>query len=257
VKTLLAIGRKAKDAHIVLLEEPENHLSFSSLRSLITKIEAQCEDKQVIMATHSSFVLNKLGMDKLILLGDGSAMKLTELPDDTASYFKRLSGYDTLRLVLAKRAILVEGPSDDLVVQRAYMDLHGKLPIEDGIDVISVGLSFARFLDIARRLKVRTSVVTDNDGKDPKLVEERYSKYAVEPEITVHVGDDQNLRTLEPQLLAANDLATLNAILGTNYDSDEELLEYMADNKTACALAIFETDQSVTMPKYILDAIAE
>jgi len=35
VKTLLAIGRKAEDAHIVLIEEPENHLSFSSMRRLI------------------------------------------------------------------------------------------------------------------------------------------------------------------------------------------------------------------------------
>ena len=40
------------------------------------------------------------------------------------NYFKKLPGYDTLRLVLAKRVILVEGPSDELVVQRAYRDAH-------------------------------------------------------------------------------------------------------------------------------------
>lgn len=56
----------------------------------------------------------------------------------------------TLRLVLAERVTLVEGPSDELVVQRAYLDAHGKLPIKDGVDVISVrGLQAKRFLDIA------------------------------------------------------------------------------------------------------------
>ena len=42
-------------------------------------------------------------------------------------------------LVLAKRVILVEGPSDELVVQRAYRDAHnGRLPIQDGVDVMSM-----------------------------------------------------------------------------------------------------------------------
>ena len=68
-----------------------------------------------------------------------------------------MSGYDTLRLILCKKAILVEGDSDELVVQRAYMDIHnGRLPIQDGIDVITVGLSFLRFLEVATILKKKT-----------------------------------------------------------------------------------------------------
>jgi predicted ATP-dependent endonuclease of OLD family len=118
VKTLLAIGQRAEDAHIVLIEEPENHLSFSSLRQLISKVEERCAKKQVIIATHSSFVLNKLGLDHLLLIGNKASSKFAELPPDTIAYFKKLSGYDTLRVVLAKRAILVEGPSDELVIQR-------------------------------------------------------------------------------------------------------------------------------------------
>src|SRR5690606_3720820 len=90
-----------------------------------------------------------------------------DLEDTTHKYFKKLSGYDTLRLILCKKAILVEGDSDELVVQKAYMDKHeGKLPIEDNIDVISVrSLAFKRFLEIAKELKHPTAVVTDNDGK--------------------------------------------------------------------------------------------
>jgi predicted ATP-dependent endonuclease of OLD family len=32
----------------------------------------------------------------------------------------KLPGYDTLRLILCNKAILVEGPSDELIVQKAY-----------------------------------------------------------------------------------------------------------------------------------------
>jgi putative ATP-dependent endonuclease of OLD family len=58
-----------------------------------------------------------------------------------------LAGYETLRLILTEKAVLVEGPSDELVFQKLYMQENDrKLPIEDGIDVISVqSLAFKRF----------------------------------------------------------------------------------------------------------------
>lgn len=40
----------------------------------------------------------------------------------------------------------------------------GRLPVEDGIEVISVGISFLRFLEIASIIDKPTCVVTDNDG---------------------------------------------------------------------------------------------
>ena len=69
--------------------------------------------------------------------------------------------------MLCKKAILVEGDSDELVVQRAYLDKYGKPPIEDNIDIISArNLSFLRYLKIAKQLMIPVCVVTDNDGDD-------------------------------------------------------------------------------------------
>lgn len=259
VKTLLAIGRKAEGAHIVLIEEPENHLSFSSMRRLISKIESQCEGKQVIIATHSSFVLNSLGLDNLVLLGEDTASRITELPAETTRYFKKLSGYDTLRLVLAKRAILVEGPSDELVVQRAYLDVHGQLPIDAGVDVINVrGLSFKRFLDLAVSIGRQVAVVTDNDEKEVDEVMDRYKEYADGGNVAIYVGEDKTLPTLEPQIAAVNDLDTLNRVLGKTFDNKAELVEYMSksENKTSVALAVLESGESIVMPEYIRGAVA-
>lgn len=112
--------RAAGAAHVLLVEEPENHLSFSSMTQLIDKIAALSTAQQVIIATHSSFVLNKLGVDNVILFSARGHIKLDQLPTDTHDYFMKLPGHDTLRLILAKQAILVEGPSDELIVQRAF-----------------------------------------------------------------------------------------------------------------------------------------
>lgn len=258
LKILLALNKKVEDAHVVLVEEPENHLSFPNLGKLVRKITEKCQGKQVFVTTHSSYVLNKLGLEKLVLLSPSQGYRLDYLPSDTQDYFRKLSGYDTLRLVLAKRCILVEGPSDELVVQRAYKDAHGCLPAEDGVDVINVrGLSFKRFLDIAQLLtQNKVSVVTDNDGKDVVDVLAGYSQYAQCENIEVHVGEGAQYKTLEPQLLAANGLETMNDVLGKSYTTDDALLTYMKGNKTTCALDIFSSATTITMPEYIRNAVA-
>jgi hypothetical protein len=256
LKILLALYRNLDKSHVVLVEEPENHQSPASLNTLVDKIRERCEGRQVFVSTHSSFVINKLGLDNLALLGEDEPFRLTDLDPSTLDYFKKLPGYDTLRAVLAKRIILVEGPSDELVLQRAYMDAHGKLPIEAGIDVISVrGLSARRFLEIAAPLGKTVEVVLDNDGKAVAEVEERYGAYQKDAGISIHVSDPSDGPTLEPQLLKANGLAALNEVFGKDYGTEEELAGFMKDNKTSCALRVLESDKQIRMPAYIEAAV--
>lgn len=259
LKILLALTRRVQESHMILIEEPENHLSFSSLNDLVERIASQCGERQLIIATHSSYVVNKLGLDQLMLLGGtGSAARLKDLPSGTQDYFKKLPGYDTLRLVLAKQVVLVEGPCDELVFERAYVDRHGHRPIEDGIDVISVhGLSATRFLDLAIPLQRRAVVLADNDGDYAKKVDDRYAAYTAHDFITVARSDDDTLPTLEPQLLGTNGLDRVNAILGKSFASDDDFLKYAENNKTDVALGFHDhpATESVTWPKYVEDSI--
>lgn len=258
VQMRLAVAGDEK-SRVLLIEEPENHLSHSNLNRLMDDIQHDCADRQVIVTTHSPFVLNKLGIDNLRLLSHtGRPTRLTELTPETKAYFMKLPGYDTLRLILAKRSILVEGPSDELIVQGVYRDKHdGRLPLEDGVDVIAVGsLAFNRFLAIAGPLRLHVRVVTDNDG-DVAALKEKYADYldGAHPTIRICYDDDEERRTLEPQLLKANSLEILNRILGKSYPTDGDLLDYMERHKTDCALKMFETAEPWSAPQYIADAI--
>ena len=256
LKIMLALERKGGESKVILIEEPENHLSFSSMNKLIGKIKDKCIGKQILITTHSAYVLNKLGLEYLILLQDCKTVKLTDLAPDTLNYFKKLPGYDTLRLVLAKKAILVEGPSDELVVQKAYLQKHKRLPIDDGVDVINVrGLSFHRFLDIAEKLNKITIVVTDNDGDYKIKVDEKYSEYKASSCIKICRSTDNAAPTLEPQLIKSNGLQKLNELMHTNHKTEENMKVYMENNKTECALRIFETTDLIQFPQYIEDAI--
>lgn len=271
VKTDLALSdRKAESSQIILIEEPECHITHVRLNQLLKNIKENYGDKQIIVSTHSSFVSNKLGLDNLILLNQQKTIRFSDLRSKT--FFEKVSGYDTLRMILCKKAILVEGDSDELVVQRAYMDVHnGKLPIEDEIEVMSVGTSFLRFLEIAERLNISVKVVTDNDGDIPAL-EKKYNRYIGKNKIenieicyddnqyegTLKLGKDEkafNYNTLEPLLVKENGLDVLNKIFGTVYESEDDLHKYMKTNKTDCALKIFLAEENIKYPKYIERAI--
>lgn len=273
IKTKLAINHKrARDCNVVLMEEPESHLSFAGLSQLISGITDNNEEKQFIISTHSSFVANKLGLNSLFLLSQYGTANFTDMSVETTGFFKRIAGYDTLRLVLSQKAILVEGDSDELIVQKAYMLRHnGHLPIQDGIDVISVGTSFLRFLEIGKLLKKTIAVVTDNDSH-PEALNKKYAGYLnsnadqnnsiaifFDPDIDTGdleiSGKPYNYNTLEPKLLKVNSLKLFNEIFKTTYSTEDELRRYMQSHKTECALAIFETGKDVQFPEYIIRAI--
>ncbi len=262
VKTNLALGhKKAQEANLILIEEPENHLSHGRLNGLMQSILEGCAEKQIIITTHSSFVANKLGLQHLILLNDQRSTRLPDLPTDTYEFFKKLPGYQTLRLILCRKAVLVEGDSDELILQKAYMEKNeGKLPINDGIDVISAQLTFKRFLDIAAKINQPVAVVTDNDGKYEQNIVKKYKDYIDFKCVSIFADDREELKTLEPQFVDANkaNLKTLCKVIGIKnkkYNTADKITKYMSNSKTTWALRVFKTEETLQYPEYIINAV--
>lgn len=256
-KMLLAMDKHAKDKHVVLIEEPENHLSFGNLNELLGRIKERGKDQQLILTTHSSLVLNKLGLDKLTLFAGKTHTRFNALSDETRDHFLKLAGYDTLRLLLAKSTILVEGPSDELIVQKAYQQRFGHAPIDDGIDVISVQLTFKRFLELGAKLGRKIVVITDLDSDvSQDKARKRFQDFE-RPDGNVRgfIGEVKNGSTLEPQLVAAAGLIELNRLFHTAFTTDQALVDYMTASKTDSALALLLAEDEIIFPAFINDAI--
>ena len=234
------------------------------MTKLISKIEENT-DKQVFIATHSSFIANKLDLQNIHIVYKGKINSLKNLKQDTRDYFKKLPGYDTLRAILANKVILVEGPADELIIQRAYLDKNGKLPIEDGMDIISVNaLAFKRYCDIALLVGKNITIVTDNDGDIQKNIIDKYSEYIGKDTITICYEKDEKLNTLEPSVIFANlengkiTDTFINAISkkeSMKGKSIEEIKEFMKNNKTKWSMRIFDYKENIKYPQYIMDAI--
>ncbi len=255
IKMSLAMSRTADACTFVLIEEPENHLSYTSLSRLIARIrKLASDDQQLFVCTHSSFVLNRLGVDRLLLLSDGVPAKLSSLEQSTVDYFRKLAGYDTLRLALADTAVLVEGPSDAIIFERAYRDQTGAPPIESGIDVISMGgLTFKRALELCAALDRDAIILRDNDGKTPQVIREGLEDLLEQGKRELFVGDPSAGDTLEPQIAFANDEEALREVLALGQGTDLE--SWMSSNKTEAALRIHDSEKTITMPPYIMEAI--
>ncbi|MBQ0957266.1 ATP-dependent endonuclease [Serratia symbiotica] len=179
--------------------------------------------------------------------------KISELDPDTVSYFQKLPGYDTLRMALANKVVLVEGPSDEIVFERIFQDLYGKRPMEFGIDVISMrGLSLGRCLELCAALDKNVAVLRDNDGIDPILLRDPVENWLATDRRELFIGSVESGTTLEPQLVHHNSEASIRAILGITQVAD--LTKWMNREKTETALRIASTSQSITPPDYMQNA---
>ncbi|MDK9838540.1 ATP-dependent nuclease [Klebsiella michiganensis] len=213
VQIKLAIQNKSKDIDLVMMEEPENHLSHTNLNKLVHYIERQRGTKQLFLTTHSSYVLNKLSIDKICLVQSGYK-RLHKLDPAVVKTLKRLPGYDTLRVALSRNVILVEGPSDELVLKKIYHRKHGRLPEQDGIDIIVVrGVGFDTFISVGMEIGTSINVLRDNDGAYDENVVKARDAYAAYPNIKLISSENDEEFSLEPAMIYANsiDLKTLNA----------------------------------------------
>ena len=275
----LALRKADNDRqNIILLEEPEGHLSHARLSMLLKDIVDKTEGNQIVVSTHSSYVANKLMLNRLVWIEGSTTNGLNGLDSSTARFFNKIAGYDTLRILFCRGAVLVEGDSDELVVQKAYMDSHsGRLPIQDGIEVISVGTSFLRFLELAQAMGKCVVAITDNDG-DLEAVQKKYKDYQIlksedassvtgvdaVPHIAVSFpqrlllkGEIENYsyNTLEPELFEENGLTCINEILDKEFESRDKALRYMKNNKVETAMRFFEYEGLFVVPPYIISAL--
>lgn len=256
----------SSESPILLMEEPECHLSHTTLVKLLSIIEkAMAAGRQTFITTHSPFVLNRLGLDKMFIMGEsGTPRTITDgsISSDTVMYFKRLSGYDTLRIILAEKAVLVEGPTDEMVFDWAFHKLRNIYPTESGIDVIECGIQYRRAFELAAAVdKSPVAALRDNDNKGEEHWKEAAKPFCKPGKRALFVGHDGEGYTIEPQMVRANagKLELLAKATKSNVSDSKGLEQYLLNNKVLWSLRLIEHDteesEQLEVPCYIREAI--
>ncbi|MCT1182753.1 ATP-dependent endonuclease [Lactococcus lactis] len=168
-----------EDVQVVLVEEPENHLSYLNMHKLIEIIEGGDNSKQMFIATHSNMIASRLELKNIILIGsDAKKTDLTELTAETSRFFTKAPNSNVLNFILAKKAILIEGDAEYILLEKFYEMIREDKPFADDVAIISCGgKSFKRYLEIAKILDKRVAVITDNDSDFEKNITESYKDF--------------------------------------------------------------------------------
>ncbi|MEK2458004.1 AAA family ATPase [Tetragenococcus halophilus] len=251
VRTEMALNNNAFD--LVLIDEPESHLSYTRTRQLINAINSITQG-QIVVASHSSLIVNRLNLKNTIILSNQDSRTLFSLQPETAKYFEKVDNLDILRFILAEKVILVEGAAEYIILPQLFSQIQKKEMDNYGVDIISMGsISFGRYRELSKILNKKVAVITDNDKKD--------IEYELDDKFKIYTDDLKENWTLEA------------AFYNENQDFFDELYEqkntepvyrerrvpkalaHMLKNKTDNAIEIERHLDELTIPNYLKEAV--
>lgn len=262
INTEFLLTNSSEDSNIVLIEEPENHLSHLNMHKLIDKIIAADSEKQTFIATHSNMIVSRLDLQNAVFVSDQGIMKLNELEPNTAKFFEKAPDNNVLNFILSQRAILVEGDAEYILLNEFYKYLIGNESYINDVTIVSCGgKTFKRYLEIARILGKKVAVITDNDYDYDKNITENYKDYVTDC-ISIFADTDISKHTFEVCLYKYNS-NFIETYLANKYMTNG-VQDYMLKNKAEAAfrlLCLFTEDNPETnldkfnIPTYIEEAI--
>lgn len=258
VKTQLALSRAA-DIPVILLEEPENHLSHLNMRRMIEDIEKN-QQAQLFISTHSDLISTRLDLRNCILMNSAEPAMTTSLgfiDKGTANFFMKAPDNNMLQFVLAKKVILVEGDAEFILMDAFCKRVHGHSLAEMGIDVIAVdGKCFKRYLEIAKQIGVRVAVVTDNDRNYDENITASYNGYMNNEYANIKVYADNNNERYTFEVAVYNDNTIgCDELFGADRRT-LSVLNYMLANKAEAAYKLLtQKGETILVPQYIKEAL--
>lgn len=258
VKTQLALSR-AEEIPVILLEEPENHLSHLNMRKMIEDIE-KSQQAQLFISTHSDMISTRLDLRNCILMNSAEPARTVSLgfvDGGTANFFMKAPDNNMLQFVLAKKVILVEGDAEFILMDAFCKRVLNQTLAERGIDVIAVdGKCFKRYLEIARQIGVKVAVVTDNDKNYAENITNAYNGYMNNEYANIKVfADTDNERYTFEVAVDKDNEADCDELFGAGRRT-LSVIEYMLANKAEVAYKLLtQKGETINVPQYIREAL--
>lgn len=261
IKTQIALSKKS-GLDVILMEEPENHLSFSNLQKMLEEISGQHDNSQIILTTHNNMIASRLNIQNVLWITSQNIKKLKNVDKDVADFFMKADDNSFLQLLLSKKVFLVEGATEFLLLPKFYKQIIGRSIEEDEISIISCnGISYERYLEIAKDTDKKIAVITDNDGNTSKIAEA--NKFNNEHNLqNIFMGATADEWTWEVCIYKQNK-DTLDKTIsiekgaeykfhGKNYGA---VLGKMLNNKVDIAYKMLISDEQFNIPQYVKDSI--
>lgn len=243
--------KKSDSYDLLLIEEPENHLSHINMHRLIEMLNQE-ETKQIFISTHSNMISSRLDLKNIILISEQDICDFASISNDTSKFFVKAPNTNLLNFILSKKALLVEGDAEYILLNEFYKIVNGNNAYDDSVTIISCGgKTFKRYLELADMLKIKVAVVTDNDRDYQTNVINSYIDFSNKDNIRIFFDSDNSLWTFEICIYECNKVS-LEKLMNTAL-MNKGLLNFMLSNKTEFALRLLNLisvdDSSGTDPE--------
>lgn len=262
IKTQISLDKASSKVCTALIEEPENHLSFSTLLKMITEIENRASVCQIILTTHNNLIASRLNLKNILWLSQNRMITLTDVDDRIAEYFIKADNNNFLNMLLSKKVILVEGATEYILLPKLYSQYCKSTIEQDEVTIISCnGLSYKNYLHIAEKAGKKVAVITDNDKKQENI---DYMNSFNADHVLQHIfmASDVEEWTWEVCLYKIN-TQMFNSIIdiqdGAEYRyngvSYGKHLGKMLNNKVETAYQLLVSEESYEIPRYVKEAM--
>jgi energy-coupling factor transporter ATP-binding protein EcfA2 len=166
------LGESMPGETVYLFEEPDNHLHPSSIRSVGDDLRKLSASSQVITTTHSPVLLNHVGFESIVAIGTNDKRHTVRRyfqPSLTNPQIRALMARIGMRAtepLLAKKTIVVEGPSDAVVLSHLHLLREGRSPDQCDLLLIPAGGKdeLVKYCSLLQSLDVDWCAVLDNDA---------------------------------------------------------------------------------------------
>ena len=262
IKTQIALDKRKSNLDVIMIEEPENYLSFVTMNKMLQELSRRQSDSQLIITTHSNMIASRLNLRNVLWITDSVVVSLKDIDEDTADFFEKADNNNFLQLLLSTKIILVEGASEAILLPKIYKQLTTRTLEEDGVTVISGGgITYKNYLKITPVNKKRIAVITDNDKRQERIDDAKVFNASSDVQ-HIFLGETVGEWTWEACLYALNVLPLEKLIKiekGAKYlfhDTDYgQVLGKMLNNKAETAYEMAKSECDFEIPKYIKDAI--
>ncbi len=166
---------KASESSFLLIEEPEAHVHAQRQLRLIQSLEdeASSGNHQIIITTHSPVLASVVKLENISIIKGAKAYSLdtleTLLEDDDYYFLEKYLDATKANLFFAKSVVIVEGPSEELLLP-TIAKLLGKDLTAHGVSIVNArGVGLKRFAGIFKRknetelLDIPVACITDRD----------------------------------------------------------------------------------------------
>lgn len=252
--------------NLCCIEEPEAHLGVNNLRLSVDFVSKSTEQGssliQTLVSTHNPAVLNKLKLSNVVVFAEDKAIPIKDSDNNLTNYLRKRPNFDILKLLFANRVILVEGTTEEMLLNSYYCNEADKL---NNVEIISVGQKgFKTFLDIWLQVNKdcqSNKIGVSRDFDNQQNAKNEHDKYDAD-NANICVRTTENYTMEDDLVRAGKNIEILRKIfdLDTNLDVDA-VSEHIKDSKASAMLALCDAlldeknDYELELPKHLKDIV--